>query len=46
VSAGDPIVTARYNDESRFDEMEARLRAAYRVEEAEPALEPLIKAVI
>jgi pyrimidine-nucleoside phosphorylase len=46
VSAGDPIVTAHYNDESRFDEMEARLRAAYRVEDAEPGLEPLIKAII
>jgi pyrimidine-nucleoside phosphorylase len=46
VSAGDPIVTAHYNDESRFDQMEARLQAAYRIEVAEPALEPLIKAII
>jgi pyrimidine-nucleoside phosphorylase len=46
VSAGDPIVTAHYNDESRFDEMAARLRAAYRIEDAEPSFEPLINTVI
>jgi pyrimidine-nucleoside phosphorylase len=46
VSANDPIVTAHYNDESRFEAMQARLRAAYRIEDAEPDFEPLIKAVI
>ncbi len=46
VSANDPIVTAHYNDESRFALMEARLSAAYRIEDAKPVFEPLIKAVI
>ncbi len=46
VNAGDPLVTAYYNDESKFDEMEARLRAAYRVEAIAPMPSPLIKTVI
>ena len=46
VGAGDPLVTAYYNDESKFEEMSARLRAAYRIEDVAPDLEPLIKAVV
>jgi thymidine phosphorylase len=46
ISASDPIVTAYYNDESKFEEMAARLRTAYRIENAPPHSEALIKAVI
>ncbi|MBO0861259.1 MAG: thymidine phosphorylase, partial [Chloracidobacterium sp.] len=46
VHLGDPLVTAYYNDESMFEGMSARLRAAYRIEDAAPDLEPLIKAVV
>ena len=46
VTAGDPLVTAHYNDESKFEEMDARLRAAYRIEGSAPKSEPLIKALI
>ena len=46
VGAGDPLVTAYYNDESKFEEMSARLRAAYRIGETAPKPEPLIKAVV
>ena len=46
VNAGDPLITAHYNDESKFEEMSARLRAAYRIEDVAPNFEPLIKAVI
>jgi pyrimidine-nucleoside phosphorylase len=46
VNAGDPLVTAYYNDESKFEEMSARLRAAYRIEESAPKSEPLIKAIV
>jgi pyrimidine-nucleoside phosphorylase len=31
VNADDPLVTAYYNDESKFEEMSARLRTAYRI---------------
>jgi pyrimidine-nucleoside phosphorylase len=46
VAAGDRLVTVYYNDESKFEEMDARLRAAYRIEDVAPDFEPLIKAVI
>jgi pyrimidine-nucleoside phosphorylase len=46
VDAGDPLLTAYYNDESKFEEMGARLRAGYRIEDVAPKFEPLIKAVI
>ena len=46
VDAGDPLVVAYYNDEAKFEEMDARLRAAYRIEGVAPNFEPLIKAVI
>ncbi|MGE0127850.1 MAG: thymidine phosphorylase [Blastocatellales bacterium] len=46
VDAGDPLVMAYYNDESKFEEMDARLRAAYHIEEHAPQPEPLIKMVI
>jgi pyrimidine-nucleoside phosphorylase len=46
VKTGGPLVTAHYNDESKFDEMNARVRAAYRIEEVAPSLQPIIKVVI
>ncbi|HKQ90768.1 MAG TPA: thymidine phosphorylase [Blastocatellia bacterium] len=46
VNAGDPLAIAYYNDESKFEEMGARLRAAYRIGGSAPKSEPLIKAVI
>jgi pyrimidine-nucleoside phosphorylase/thymidine phosphorylase len=46
VDAGDPLAMAYYNDESKFEEMDRRLRAAYRIGESAPNLDPLIKAVI
>jgi thymidine phosphorylase len=46
VNAGDPLLTTYYNDESKFEEMDGRLRAAYRVEDVAPNLEPIIKEVI
>jgi len=46
VDAGDPLVMAYYNDESKFEEMDARVRAAYRIGESAPKSETLIKAVI
>src|SRR5262245_50567639 len=46
VDGGAPLVTAYYNDESKIEEMEARLRAAYRIGGSAPKSEPLIKAVV
>jgi thymidine phosphorylase len=46
VDAGAPLVTVYYNDESKFEEMDARLRAAYRIEGAAQEPETLIKMVI
>jgi thymidine phosphorylase len=46
VDAVAPLLMAYYNDESKFEEMQTRLRAAYRIEDAEPVVEPLIKAII
>jgi pyrimidine-nucleoside phosphorylase len=46
VNAGDPLATAYYNDESKFGEMGARLRAAYGIEDVEQKPEALIKMVI
>ena len=46
VKTGEPLVTAYFNDESKFEEMQARLLKAYRIDETRPIPEPLIKAVI
>ncbi len=46
VDAGDPLAMAYYNDESKFEEMDARLRAAYRIGDSAPKSEPLVKAVV
>ena len=46
LNAGEPLVTAYFNDESKFEEMQARLLKAYRIDETRPIPEPLIKAVI
>jgi len=46
LNLGDPSVTAYYNDESKIDEMTARLQAAFHLAESPPNREPMIKAVI
>lgn len=46
VRAGDPLVTAYFNDQEKWEEMRARLRAAYDIEIVAPSPPPLIKAVI
>jgi len=46
VNAGDLLLKAYYNVESKFEELDARLRAAYRIEDAALPSEVLIKAVI
>ncbi|MGH9935642.1 MAG: thymidine phosphorylase [Blastocatellia bacterium] len=46
VDAGDALLMAYYNDESKFEEMDARLRAAYRIEDVARKPETLIKMVI
>ncbi len=46
VEAGDPLVTACYNDEAKFEQMQSRIRRAYRLEEHPPEIQPLIKAVL
>jgi pyrimidine-nucleoside phosphorylase len=43
---GDPLVTAYYNDESKFDAMKDRVRCAYSVSPAEPSPLPLIKEIL
>ncbi|MCI0660290.1 MAG: pyrimidine-nucleoside phosphorylase, partial [Acidobacteria bacterium] len=46
LNRGDPSVTAYYNDESKIEEMTARLQAAVHIAESPPNPEPMIKAVI
>ncbi|MCI0387478.1 MAG: thymidine phosphorylase [Acidobacteria bacterium] len=46
VNAGDQLVMAYFNDESKFEEIDARVRAAYRIEDSPPLSEALVKAVI
>lgn len=46
VKAGEPLVTAHFNDDAKLEEMKARVRAAFRIEDSPIAPEPLIKAVI
>lgn len=46
VKAGDPLVTAHFNDESKIEEMQARVLTAYRIEDSKPHLEPLVKEVV
>ena len=46
VKAGEPLVTAYFNDESKLEEMQARLLKTYRIEDTQPIPEPLIKSVI
>ncbi len=46
LKAGDPLVTACFNDEARLEEMQARVRAAFQIEDSPVAAEPLIKAII
>jgi pyrimidine-nucleoside phosphorylase len=46
VKAGEPLVTAHFNDESKLDEVRARLLAAYRIEDVAPPPQELIKAAL
>lgn len=46
VKAGDALVTAYYNDEAKLEELSARLRAAYRVDDAAPQVPALVRATI
>jgi pyrimidine-nucleoside phosphorylase len=46
VRAGDPLMTAFYNDESKVDAMADRLRNAYRIAPAPPPPAPLIRMVL
>jgi pyrimidine-nucleoside phosphorylase len=44
VQAGDPLLTAYYNNAAKRDEMQARLQAAYRIAEVAPTVPTLIRA--
>ncbi|HYE73936.1 MAG TPA: thymidine phosphorylase [Blastocatellia bacterium] len=46
VKAGDQLVTAYFNDQSKLEELSARLRQAFTISESAPVREPLIKEVI
>ncbi|HEX4948204.1 MAG TPA: thymidine phosphorylase, partial [Blastocatellia bacterium] len=46
VSTGDPLVTAYFNDQTKLEEMTARLRNAYEISDNPPQLEPLVKEII
>lgn len=46
VSLGAPLVTAYFNDTAKFDQLQARLRAAYHITDTAPEPEPLIKTII
>ncbi len=46
IKANEPFVTAYYNDASKLEEMQARVRAAFRIEDSPIASQPLIKAII
>lgn len=46
VAVGDPLVTAWYNDQSRADLMEARLKAAWEIAECPAPVPPLIREVL
>ena len=46
IEAGAPLITAHYNDERRFDEMESRIRRAIHISEAAFPRRPLIREVI
>jgi len=46
VKAGDALVTAHFNDQSKLAEMQARILAAYGIADRKPQLEPLIKAIV
>lgn len=46
VKAGEPLVTAYFNDESKLEEMQARALRAYRIQDTEPPTEALIKTIL
>ncbi len=46
LKAGEPLVTAYFNDKTKLEEMTARLRNAYEIGDNPPQLEPLIKEII
>ena len=46
VNAGEPLVTAYFNDQTKREEMTARILKAYKIGDNPPQLEPLIKLKI
>jgi pyrimidine-nucleoside phosphorylase len=46
VNVGDPLVTAYFNDDTKREEMTARLRKAYEISDNPPQLEPLVKEIL
>ncbi len=46
IKANEPLVTAYFNDGSKLEEMQARVRAAFKIEDSPIESEPLIKAII
>jgi thymidine phosphorylase len=46
VNMGDPLVTAYFNDDTKREEMTARLRKAYEISDNPPQLEPLVKEIL
>ena len=46
VNIGDPLVTAYFNDQTKREELTARLRKAYEISDNPPQLEPLVKEIL
>ena len=46
VRAGDPLLTAYFNDQTKLAEMTARLRNAYEISDNPPQLDPLVKEIL
>jgi pyrimidine-nucleoside phosphorylase len=46
VNTGDPLVTAYFNDQTKREEMTARLRKAYEISDNPPQLEPLVNEIV
>ena len=46
VNAGEPLVTAYFSDETKREEMTARILKAYEIGDNPPQLEPLVKEII
>lgn len=46
VNVGAPLVTMYFNDQTKLEEMTARVLAAYEIRDEPPTIEPLIKEII